>query len=407
MKTKRIEFYKRIDEFWPDLYGEAYALFDVLLMSDKEKQKIAEASWRVGKLFFKTATILRNLDDATLITMSYPKEALAFIKMAVSLPESVIARIDFVEHEGTYKVMELNADTPTFIKELFHVNRLVCKYFNYEDVNHGEEARLKEAVHTAITTCIQTAGTADPYVVFTAHQENVEDRFTALYLQKLYQGKSSFVPLEELQIIEGEGLFDESGRKIDILYRQTFPIESLLLDRDTEGNPIGHMLLQLVLAEKLQLINPPSAFLLQNKAVQAVIWGLYEERHPFFTEEEHRWIAEYMLPTYLEADFFLEKGMPYVKKPTFGREGDTVEIYNKKGKIELADAQQSYADYGFIYQQYIELPKVEVDVNGERRQLHKMFGSFLLQGAPSAIGCRVGGKITNNLSYYLPIGIPK
>lgn len=90
--------------------------------------------------------------------------------------------------------------------------------------------------------------------------------------------------------------------KIDVLYRQTFPIESLITDEDDEGNPIGQWLLELVEEGKLMIMNPPSAFLLQSKAVQAIIWGLHEEYHPFYTDEEHEWIEEYFLPTYLEPD---------------------------------------------------------------------------------------------------------
>ena len=77
-------------------------------------------------------------------------------------------------------------------------------------------------------------------------------------------------------------------------------------------------LLQLVKAGKLFIINPLSAFLLQPKSVQCLIWGLAEEE-VFYTNEERQWIKEYMLPTYLEPDLFLGKGS-FVQKPSFGRE---------------------------------------------------------------------------------------
>ncbi|MBM7700586.1 glutathionylspermidine synthase [Kurthia huakuii] len=120
------------------------------------------------------------------------------------------------------------------------------------------------------------------YVVFTAHAENTEDRETVRYLATAVD--APFIPLEQLQIERGVGLFDAYGQKIDVLYRQTFPIESLIDDVDQQGNPIGQWLLELVAQQKVALINPPSAFLLQNKAVQAIIWALYEQRHPFFTD---------------------------------------------------------------------------------------------------------------------------
>ena len=52
-------------------------------------------------------------------------------------------------------------------------------------------------------------------------------------------------------------------------------------------NKIGLWLIELVAQNLLTMVNPPSAFLLQNKAVQAVIWGLHEEQNSFFSAEEH------------------------------------------------------------------------------------------------------------------------
>jgi glutathionylspermidine synthase len=407
IQEKRAVFYEEISGFWPDLYGEPYALYDVAMMTAEKREALREATNRVGHLFFKTAKLLRQLDDETLLEMGYLKESLSFLRLTSPLYESVIARLDFVEHEGAFKVLELNADTPTFIKELFFVNKKVCEEFGVLDVNEGEEEHLRRAVQTALSLAKRQAQKDDAYIVFTAHEENIEDKYTIMYLQKLYGGNSRFVPLEKLQLLEQDGLYDEYGRKIDILYRQTFPIECLLLDYDEAGAPIGRMLLDIVCQGKLVIINPPSAFLLQNKAVQAVIWGLHEEKHPFFTEEEHDWIAKYFLPTYLEADWFQEQGRSFVKKPIFGREGDTVEIFNEAGQKQLEDAYKSYEEYGFVYQQYVDLPIVKANIAGTEKAVHLMYGSFLLNGKASSIGCRVGGQITNNLSYYLPLGMKK
>lgn len=163
--------------------------------------------------------------------------------------------------------------------------------------------------------------------------------------------------------------------------------------------------MELVEKGKLALINPPSAFLMQNKAVQAVIWGLHLEGSLFFSKEEHAWIDEYFLPTYLEPDFFLGTGLSYVKKPAFGREGDTVEIYTKDGQLVQADKQKSYTEYLPVYQQYVEHPKVSFMSEKGKQEGKLLIGSFLLNGQPSAVGYRVGGTITNNFSYYFPIGM--
>lgn len=399
--TKRQQFYAEIKDFWADLYGEEYALYDVALLTKDEVAQIRLISERVGSIFFKVSSLLRNVPDETLVEMGFPAETLSFIRLKTLPIDSVISRLDLIPHGKSYKCIEINTDTPTFIKELFFVNDLICKAFGVQNPNDGMEQLLQQAITDSV---YNSTNKKEPHIVFTAHEDNIEDYKTVLYLQQSIRS-SKFTPLHQLRIQKGVGLFDEDGIKIDILYRQTFPIENMILDKDQDGNPIGLWLLQLVEEHKLAIINPPSAFLLQNKAVQAVIWGLHEEGHPFFTEQEHRWINEYFLPTYLEAQPFLQKGVSYVKKPAFGREGDTVEIFNQDGKLTDADRQQSYTAYVPVYQQYIEHPTISFHSEKGLQQGSLLVGSFLLNGKPAAIGYRVGGRITNNLSYYLPVGL--
>ncbi|RNC97301.1 glutathionylspermidine synthase family protein [Lysinibacillus halotolerans] len=401
--TKRQQFYRNIDGFWADLYGEEYALYDIKLLKEEEVTRIRQISERIGTIFFKSASLLRNVPDETLLEMGFPKETISFLRLKTIPAESVISRLDLIPYGDSYKCIEINADTPTFIKELFSINGFVCSDFGVANPNEGMEVLLRKAVRHSINESIAHPS---PHIVFTAHEDNIEDRETVLFLQRGVPS-SKFTPLHQLQIQRGVGLFDEDGVKIDLLYRQTFPIESLITDEDDEGNPIGQWLLELVEEGKLMIINPPSAFLLQNKAVQAIIWGLHEERHPFYTDEEHEWIEEYFLPTYLEADPLLEKGIPFVKKPSFGREGDTVEIFNGDGQLVHQDAQRSYSEFLPVYQQFIEHPTVTFQSEKGVQQGQLLLGSFLLNGKSSAIGYRVGGTITNNLSYYLPVGLLK
>jgi glutathionylspermidine synthase len=402
---KRRQFYSRIEKFWPDLYGEEYALYDIRLEEKEEIEKIRLASARIGQIFFKICRLLREVPDATLLEMGYPAETIPILRLKTLEPESVISRLDLIRYQNTYKCIEINADTPTFIKELFYVNGKVCDEFAVEDPNEGLESLLSETVHKSVFESARRLQEKKPYIVFTAHEESVEDLETVQYLQELSGLPSRFVPLHKLQIEKDSGLYDENGRKIDILYRQTFPIENLISDEDSKQNKIGIWLLDLVKTGKLALINPPSAFLLQNKTVQAVIWGIHKENHPFFTKKEHDWIDEYFLPTYLEPDYFLNKKMAYVKKPSFGREGDTVEIYSGEGQRLDADPQTSYQSYLAVYQQQIELPMITFQSEKGVQDGRMLLGSFLLNGKPAAVGVRVGGQITNNLSYYLPVGI--
>lgn len=399
-KSERQQFYGQIEQFWADLYDEEYALYDIYEVTEEEVEKIRLATERTGKIYFKMAHLLRNVSDEALLEMGYPEETLHFLRLKTLEAESVIARFDFIPHNGTYKCIELNADTPTFIKELFFVNERICRVFAMENPNAEMEQMLKDSVQQSVA---QSTFSPKAHIVFTAHEQNIEDYYTALYLMQ-FVPEAKFTPLHQLQIQRGVGLFDEDGKRIDILYRQTFPIENLIQDENEAKNRIGLWLLELIEQDLLMVINPPSAFLLQNKAVQAVIWGLHEEGNVFFSAEEHEWIAEYFLPTYLEESPFLEKGLRYVRKPVFGREGDTVEIFEADGQLLREEAQKSYLQYTKVYQQYIEQPKTTFQSEKGKQTGEMLVGSFLISGKPGAIGLRIGGMITNNLSYYLPIG---
>ncbi|MFC3886201.1 glutathionylspermidine synthase family protein [Bacillus songklensis] len=423
MKTyqqKRQHFYHHIPNFWHDLYGMEYALFDVKEETAEHIQRIRRAVQRIGHLFYKTAPLLRQLDDETLLQLGFPVESLTYVRFQTPVNESVIARLDLVVIEDGVKLLELNADTPTFIKETFFVNGKVCKAFDMKNPNEGCETTLRAAIREAIKYAFfSLQKKKQPHIVFASHGDHDEDRLTTMYLQELYGWPSQYMSLDQLRIVSdpvienGEvvlepGLYDLHGKKIDVLYRQTYPIEHLVNDEDPVTNEkVGQMLMKLVEENELAVLNPPSAFLLQSKAVMALIWGLHEEQHPFYTEEEHSWIHTYFLPTYLDDETFNQQGVPYVKKPSFGREGDTVEIYEGTGEKVDEDPHKTYHDSLPVYQKFIELPTITIQTENGEKTVKYMYGCFLVNGQASAMGIRAGRQITDNESYFLPIGIQK
>ncbi len=417
--VKRQMIYQDIKNFWHDIYGTEYALLDMKAENESTIQRIRIAAERIGRIFFKTASLLRQLDNDTLIQLGFPEQTLSYIRTKSIPYESVIARLDLVVKEQEIKVLELNSDTPTFIKEAFHVNGRICDHFGCSDVNAGLEQQLAETVRAAIRSSLESVGIEDGKIVFTSHSDHEEDFYTSKYLADLCGVEVECIPIHELKIVEenkvenGEivvrkGVYTPDLKRIDVLYRQTYPIEHVIDDEDpVTKDKVGEILLRLVEERAVALINPPSAFLLQSKAIMSLIWGLHEEQHPFFTEEEHEWIHSLFLPTYLDDDLFRERALAYVKKPSFGREGDTVQIFKRNGTLDTEDRHKTYASGLPVYQQYIELPKHTIMTDQGKREVSIMYGSFLLNGKASAIGIRAGGQITDNASYFLPVGYRK
>lgn len=397
----RQNFYQSIPDFWPDLYEMEYALYDVATITATEVAHIRIASEKIWHIFTKTLTLLQLVPDATLLSLGFPKNSLPYLRLTTLPLASVIARLDLIPYHNSYKCIEINADTPTFIKELFTVNQKVCEHFNVNNPNKYEEARLFRAIRASVE---KSAPKETAHIVFTAHSDDIEDALTVRYLQSAIP-HAHFTPLHRLHIVRHEGLYDEVGRKIDVLYRQTFPLEQLLEDTNEQGDPIGEWLLELVQQRKLAIINPPSAFLLQNKAVQAVIWGLHDNNDPYFTPQDHCDIAHYFLPTYLENTPFITAKQAFVEKPIFGREGDTVRIFEGTNKLRYQEEARTYTTYPYVYQAYVKQPIQHFKTEQGMQQGSLLLGSFIVGNQASAIGYRVGATITNNLSYYLPLGM--
>jgi glutathionylspermidine synthase len=399
-------FYNEINDFWPNMYGSEYSLYAHLPVNEDLIVEIRTATKLLGSIFFKIAKLIRELDDDSLIELGFAKEILDYLKSKPIFPETIISRFDFVNSTDGLKLLEFNSDTPTFIKECYVINNLICDHFKVESPNNNFEKELKSAVNKAIIESLKYLNVDDrPNIVFTAHEDNIEDWLTSKYIKSLCDFNSEIVNISELRINE-HGLFDTRGERIDILYRQTYPIEYLVDDIDKNSNTkVGLQLLELVNQKKLAIINPLTAFTLQPKTIQALIWGLAEQGK-YFSNEEVKTILNYMLPTYLERDNFTNK-MSYVKKPSLGREGDTVTIFSKNNEVINKNSYETYESEIPVYQKYIELPEVELETEKGKENLSYIFGSFLIAGRPGAIGVRAGAKITANDSYFLPISIIK
>ncbi|KZZ83934.1 glutathionylspermidine synthase family protein [Bacillus sp. SJS] len=402
-EKKRQNFYQTIPNFWHDLFGEPYALYDIKTMFRNEAQQIREVTERIAAIYDKTAPLLRSLPDESMLELGFPEESVPFLRLNPLQNEGVIRRVDLVQTSSGWKHFELNADTPTFIYELFHVNGLAARHFGLVDPNEGCEGSLQNAIRQAVRELWNQDRA--PKVVFTAHADHEEDWHTAAYLGRLFGYPHEIVPIHELQLKEGDGIYTPAGVKIDVLYRQTYPIEHLVNDRSEDGTAIGIQLLKLVKDGRLAILNPLSSFLLQSKAVQALIWGLHENGHSYYSDTEHEWIGQHFLPTYLEKEPFIQKGKAFVEKPAFGREGDTITVFGSDGAPLAENTLKTYSESLKVYQEYQELPTAAIETPYGKDQAHLLVGSFVIGKKAQAFGIRAGSAITGNEAYFLPAGI--
>lgn len=408
---KRHNFYQKYAPFWFDLEQTPYALYDCLSMEEFDIHTMREVAEKIIQIYHKTAKLLQHMKSDTYADLGFPTATFPFLADQVIDVPSIIQRLDMVYDGMEWKHYEINSDTPTFIMECYEINDEVANHFGYEGVNAGKKEELVRIVSDAMVQSLAVCGFSKQTakVVFTAHKESVEDWETTVYLASLFRDfQIEVLPLEDLCIVSGDALYTKNGERIHLLYRQTYPLEFLVLDKDEQTEEaIGVELLQLVTKRKLALCNPISAFLLQSKAVQALIWGLHEINHECFTELEHTWIEKHFLPTYLDSDLFVKNHIPFVEKPVFGREGNTIQIQDGSQNVRFQVQANCYESQLKVYQKYVPLQKKRVQAPYGEIDAHILIGCFVIGKSVGAIGARAGHLITGNESYFLPIGMKK
>jgi glutathionylspermidine synthase len=389
---------------WDEMYGEEYALAMLHQISEKERRELAEATERLGAIFVRTADTARQGGEALFEELGLPPETWRAVRISVSerLP-TIIGRFDFAWTDRGLKMLEFNADTPTGIVEAFHVNGRICNAYGVRNPNKGMEQHIREAFRDAVEA-YRAAGFSTDNTVFSSLGWHEEDAGTTRYLM----GQSGiagarFAALSDLRLYNDRLCLLREGEHepIDLLYR-LHALEILAQDRDRDGYPTGAHVLDLMARRKLAVLNPPSALIAQTKAMQALIWNLYETG-AFYSQEERETIRLYMLPTYLENRFLGKTG--YVTKPILGREGGGVTLHAPDGATEEKDGEPLYWEQPMVYQQRVELPLVQIEHRGGKNDARLLWGSFWIGGRASAIVARAGGRITGNMAYYVPVGL--
>lgn len=388
---------------WDRMYGEEYALADIHDITREFRQELTLATSRLAQIFTRVVPVLQQAEDSLLLELGVPQQALQAVRIAISqAPPTIIGRFDFAQTAEGLKMLECNSDTPTGIVEAFYVNGRACRFFEREDPNAGMDLQIASAFEQMMGA-YREQGYQTDNIWFSSLDWHEEDKGTTIYLMRKSRLSARFVPLEHLRVWE-DRLYVRDGQEmqpVDVLYR-LHALEKLAEEQDEDGYPTGAHVLQLIAEQKLAIMNPPSAFLIQTKALQALIWNLHEAGE-FFTSEEHDIIDSHMLPTYFENRF--EGVADYVTKPIFGREGGGVMLFDAQGSVVEKDQEEFYWDQPMIYQKRVELPAITVNTSNGAYDGRLLWGSFWIGGEASALVARVGGPITNNMSYFLPVGI--
>ncbi|WP_220192912.1 glutathionylspermidine synthase family protein [Ktedonospora formicarum] len=416
----RRSYYDRFPEFWGTLPGagvEEYALYSALTVSQEHAQELRSASTRLYTLMTRLATLLQQGNGQALLELGIPLQALPYCQTLIPDMAAVMCgRFEFVMTAQGPKLLEFNAETPTFVIELFHMNGQVCADFGLQDPNPGCQVQLAQALRASIKAgldWLEPAHSGKAHVVFSAYADRKEERATVEYYHNVLTKfmvdtyRTSFCGLDQLRVTH-DGLLTADGERVDVLYK-LYPTEHLMLDEAPDGSPVGLALMDLVRKRRLAVINPPVSFLLQNKALVALLWALHLVGSEIFSSTEHAWIEQYVLPTYL--DPLDAQNRPvfagrFVVKPIYGREGVSITIRDSHEVLDMSES-NLYGNQGMVYQQYVELPTTTIQTEMGRTEVNLVHNCFVVAGTPSAIGVRASRRrIFDDNAYFLPICLP-
>jgi len=368
---------------WADLEDEEYWLDAIAAMRRDTYKELEEASSKLWAILDKAVRYVHLKRDLYELLGIPP--VLWEMLDGCPMPEkgliSRYARFDFaIAHDGTIKLLELNADTPTGYVEASIATPWICEQAGVQSPNQGMKAQVAAAWQ------VERPDTA----ACVAYGSHLEDSGTIEALVKHSGLDIQCVDCLDLWVDNGI-LKDGEDRVIERMFA-LYPKEWMAVD---EG---GDALAYAVEQGNLQLFNGPHSILLQSKGLVAAVWGMYE-LGLLFDKDERETISRYILPTYNKPVF----SGNFVSKSVFGREGGSVRMFDDSGALELEDEDgyDSSQLFPTVYQKRADLARITTS-EGE---FHLLTGMFVINGKPCGMLGRAGGLITGNASHFIALGV--
>ena len=279
---------------------------------------------------------------------------------------SLYGRMDLSYNNGSIKLLEFNADTPTSLLE-----SSVIQWYWLKDVKPNSDQF--NSIHERLIAHYKVirGWMKSNRMHFCCSEESLEDLMTVKYMEDAAQQAgldTRFLFMSQLGFdTQKQNFTDDLFEKIETIFK-LYPYEWMMAE---EFGP------ELVTTrEKCWWIEPAWKTLLSNKMILTVLHELFPR-------------SPYILPCTTTRP----RTGDFVEKPIYSREGSNVDIWVNGRSVEKSDGE--YGSEGYVYQQYAPLP----DFGGN----HPVIGSWLIGGEPAGMGIRESdGLITNNMSRFVP-----
>lgn len=365
-------------EWHTDLDNSAYIADEVVCISQDEAEAFYNAGNELYDMYVEAGEYV--LENNLLFELDIPPSLHDMIKQSweEDIHWHLYGRFDLAGGlDGKpIKLLEFNADTPTMLYESALIQWALLKANGFDEnlqFNDISQA-LRQSFKRLVTLSSDTSFFDDLYedwkILFSSIKGNIEEEITTRFLCQLAKEagfESAYAPIDEVSFSPQDGVIYDN-MQYEFLFK-LIPWEFIAIDE-----PEMLALMREMMSNKNTIfLNPAYTLMFQSKRMLKILWDLFP-RHPLLLESS-----------------FEPLGRKQVSKPSFGREGENVEICDAQGKAIHAK-EGIYGVQKRVYQEFYEL-------NSHNASYYQANVFFAYESC--GLGFRKGGNILDNYAKFV------
>ena len=274
------------------------------------------------------------------------------------------------------KLLEFNADTPTLLYESALIQWALLKHNKMNE--NSQFNNIFESISDNFKRMITLGGDVNKFsdlyegwkILFSSIRGNIEEEKTTKFLLSCAEEAGfgcEFCYIDEVEFSEKNGVF-YNGKNYEFLFK-LLPWEVISIDEPELALIISNMMKN----KNTIFINPPYTLLFQSKRMLKILWDLFPNHNLL-----------------LNTSFEEIPNKKQVRKVSFGREGENIDILDSNGVLESKDG--IYSSYKSIYQEFYEL-------NSFKGSYYQPNVFFAYESC--GLGFRKGGNIMDNMAKFV------
>lgn len=421
-------------------------LYGSLLLDKEVVEEIKYATEELWRIMKTVNEAVIELEDDELVRMGYPKSIIPSMKLEYLRHDTALSRFDFILGEEGIKAIGINSVLPVLVKETFFHNQQMIEHENRMDKkmifqkmksektksekskvenpkneisknenwkikipkflkgnenkrsnflkspNENGLTALRESYLGALSDASRFLDVVNPKIVvaglpYEDDKDNYEQtKFIFDNIPNNY-GKTELINIKSLRVDEN-GVYLPNGQSVDILVVPSF---HHIKHTDNEGEVI----LKLVEQRKIALLNPPNASVLQNKFTFYLLWNMH--LNGTLSDADSIIVDKYLAPTFCTpygADICVRKSV--MGSSSFRAE--MVDLVDNK-----RDVYNESRDTRSIYQDFFELPSIEVVIDGKFQEKKFIICSFICNSEAVGLACIIGEDNIKLKTHWLAV----